>query len=156
MFSICDDAHRCEIVDAETLEGRSSNWKLRFAGAVLCTFSKAEGVHCLSLTTYNVQIAIRWWNVSDLGLICTTVGYLSDQLLLHEVIYMNYVLLSLEHNDVIVVPTFLVNNKASSEGMDVAVMGVVLLKDALHLGLWPWMLAEGDMGVVMAVLIIVN
>lgn len=55
--------------------------------------------------------------------------------MLHEVIYMNYVLLSLEHNDVIVVPTFLVNNKASSEGMDVAVMGVVLLKDALHLGL---------------------
>ena len=156
MFSICDDAYRREIVDTETLEGRSSNWKLRLTGAVLGTLSKAEGVYCLSLTTYNVQIAIRWWNVSDLGLIFTTVGYLSDQLLLHEVIYMNYVLLSLEHNDVIVVPTFLVNNKASSEGMDVAVMGVVRLKDALHLGLWPWMLAEGDMGVVMAVLIIVN
>jgi hypothetical protein len=63
---------------------------------------------------------------------------------------------SLEHNDIVVVPTFLINDKVIREGIDVVVVSTFLLEDALHLRLRPRVLANSYMGVLVIVLIIVD
>lgn len=69
---------------------------------------------------------------------------------------MDNLILSLEDNSVIVVISFRVNKEGRGEGSDARSVIVGPSDCTVHLGTGPHMLALGDMGVILGILVVVD
>lgn len=156
VLSIGHNFCRSEVVNLEGFECTRSNWKVRSAGTELSTFCQRINIDGLGLSPNDVKELVWSWNAGYLSIVAALVGDLCDDLLSKKIINVDDFVFSFKYNSIIVIPSFLIVEDSRSKSFDVRSVIVSPLKLTFHSGFCPVMSAGHNMGLILAVLVVVH